>query len=1227
MTTLIDLNTLEQLSMGVGTTQIQNSFELLISDLSDYLGKQPIEKNIKIKLVSENREKIRSIKILDLGVNRIQEKNSLLLEIYEKKQEFLPFILLREAYYSFLPKEVKQNEMIKVYINQIVENHLEKAIGFKEWHNLIRDVLVDRDFLLAQSDKLKKFFKIESLEEHESTVQFLFNEIHENALIIGKRNIPTYYDEIFEKYTYKTSKSLYNEEIVRTLQILLKVFLKNRKYVNLTDYQTLYRKFLEGKNQESVLSPKKFYENLLWINKFTPIAPSYNIVYSAIGLSTLHCELIFNPLLEIKKVRKLVKNLPFVYAPRIVENTFAYKIVIAFILPEIYLKDLLNYFNKLLKHGYIIKKDLFLYKEVKFFLNLNYFLDVSNTLKIINPHLKRYKKEFECENLTKYPPSKSPLLPLSIFQYAILDRIRNLSVTGLTFDKRIETLKAIKEDVENEYRKQLAYTESFREGFKQLLKSEQYKEEFLSFLEQNQKYGLVFLLDILYSIIRVSNLIKTYLNDNPGIANLYQFKKKLDNNSISQILEDNLILQDNNIKKVVFNEILPKYFQSLELYRREIAKWQFFYELINSCYNLKLFSIKSIITIIRKPKLITEINRTKEERLRSAFKFAKSYKITNQRIESTIDDFLNHKPPIIVPMLLNTILTSTFAKFYPVTLLKDTPEIRKKLEKFKSYFPRVQLTILEDLDNGEAFIHVFPFSVNVEEKRDFYSSLYNTFKEGLIASNRNFWRGTTIRTEIKPKDFYDYDTKQFFYTKDFFEQFFLYSQTILGKKELERFTKEKIPRHLGILNLFWSTNINMETFVNNVKKRISHQKINFNSNLINKLTEFRKQLVNVLLDQDQLIYVKSTEFFKTYVKSIKFIPAFRKYGLAQYYLYLCPYDWNDIDLKLLFINTYQNIKHPAQIDQNQPVLIKYLFPYRTPNKSYLNWLIKSKKAIRECCFFFIKKFYDITQFDFNLSTTGWHYSSNRFKIHIQNILFNPHYSPQIKNVREFNIDKHSKREVYGLDTPEFSKLIQLYKRRSLDLKSYLGTNKYSIINTIYTLLKNQLIFPYINLKNLGFQDKVSIILPNVESEIGDKIIRLFNFFNVSRIYEIEGDFYFYGFNEIESFETGFMIEIWFPKCELDEFLDVFDLLFEYLEIKHYLILTDLVNGKTLIKNTFTSLKFLEQYNPMSNLKWNKKDKIWMNHKLFNEKFEPIYPDMLYGIKKDKDKYNEKDYEA
>ena len=89
-----------------------------------------------------------------------------------------------------------------------------------------------------------------------------------------------------------------------------------------------------------------------------------------------------------------------------------------------------------------------------------------------------------------------------------------------------------------------------------------------------------------------------------------------------------------------------------------------------------------------------------------------------------------------------------------------------------------------------------------------------------------------------------------------------------------------------------------------------------------------------------------------------------------------------------------------------------------------------------------------------------------------------------------------------------------------------------------------------------------------------------------------------------------MIKIYFPKCEISEFMRLFDLLFEYLEIKDYLILNDLVDGKNLIKSIYGGLAFLNSYNPLKNLEWNEQDKIWQNPKIFTSKFEPIYPDLI-----------------
>jgi len=230
---------------------------------------------------------------------------------------------------------------------------------------------------------------------------------------------------------------------------------------------------------------------------------------------------------------------------------------------------------------------------------------------------------------------------------------------------------------------------------------------------------------------------------------------------------------------------------------------------------------------------------------------------------------------------------------------------------------------------------------------------------------------------------------------------------------------------------------------------------------------------------------------------------------------------------------------------------------------------------------------------------------------MQDVLFKRNYEPELLSIREFDLSELSEENFYGPDTVEFKDLTQLY---NFDIKSYLGTNKYSIIDKITDLLKKKLIFPYVSLKNLDLQEKISIILPDIKEGLNEKLLKIFSFFNVSRIYEIEGDFYIYGFEKERSFENGLLAELWFPKCEIDEFFNVFDLLFQYLGIKHYLILTDLVKGETLLKSVYGSLDLLKNYNPLLNLKWNDKDKIWMNHKLFTEKFDPIYPDLNYGDK-------------
>jgi len=1209
----IDYEILEELSKGKALNQIQNIFVTLLSELIDYLKLRPLHKNYVIKLISkENSVKKIKIDILDFGVKRIFQNDNVLIEINENCKEFLPFILLREIYYCFLPEKV--SALVKICINQIVENDLKKLSFYKEWKKFLRDSLVNREFLNKQFDKLQKFFKLEANDPLESSVQFFFKEIREKTLLFENSNIDHFYDIIYERYTYSTSKSLFNENVIETLRVFIKLFFDTKSYQNLSNYYTLFKKFKEIERFDSDLSLRKFIEIMQWINKCSAtIAPSYDISYNIIGLCLVGCLIRFNPLLEKYKIKKLIEELPFLSSPKVTENSFAADVSLLFIIPKVYLSDLTTYFNILESNGYIIEKNINLISNKTSFINLNYFKDISNTKKIINPNGTEYKKKFEIEHKIEFP-DKSYSFPFSIFEFKILQRIHYVSTTGLTFDKRSETLNAIKDDFENDLRKQLNFIKDFRIDLYRISNSRETRKEFLYFLEKNQSKGFLYIYHILHDLVHYLGLIENTLENSNKISNEDQLRTILTINNISQIIEDNMLIQNQEIKKLVYYDIIPLYFRSKKDFKKEIEKFELFFRVLNSCYNLKILDISIIKKILKQrySDVIEEIIKIKKERIQNLFKSMSKDEITNEKIEVTIQKFLDHEPPLIKPLLINTIFTSTFAKYYPTLFVENTPDARKLLHKLKIYFPRTFIHERLDLKTQKKFISTNIYMINIKEKELFISILYRYLRKSILSVKRYFWRGVERASDFQYFEFYDFENKNFFYLKDIFEQLLIFSQNILGKK----MRRPKFQLDNNFQEFFWETTKDINDLVSAVQKRIYNYNSDFDSKKIIDLIEFRKNLGKIISNTSKITDIKNVDFFQIYVNSINFLPLFRKFGVSQYNLYFRPFHYNSINFKILFANSFQEIKYPASIDPNQMIYSSYIFPYRKPNTSYLNWLVKSKKVVSEYCLFYRKKFYEIFQFDQNLKKAGWDYSSMRFKSYVQNVLFNPSYDPKIQNIKEFDFDSINDSDVYGPKSKEFNTLFKIYNRYSIDIKSYLGTKKYTTINYITDLLKKKLIFPYLSLKNLDFQDKVSIILPNVKNEFNEKIIKIFSFFNMCHIYEIEGELYIYGFEDIKSFENGFLIEIWFPKCEMDEFFEVFDLIFQYFEIKHYLILTDLVDGRQLLKSVYGNLEFLDSYNPLKNLIWNDKDKIWMNHKLFNEKFEPIYPDLLYGEKRE-----------
>lgn len=164
------------------------------------------------------------------------------IKISNLYERFLPVILLREAYYCFIPINLRENETLKIVVNQIIEIDLQEIDIIDDWKSLVREQIVDFDYLSAQFDRIDKFLILQGTESRERPIAFFFEYIRRNVQIIDD-NKDEFYDNVFKEFVLKTSKSLKNDEIIETIRILIKIFYKVKSYRALLDYQNYFKEF------------------------------------------------------------------------------------------------------------------------------------------------------------------------------------------------------------------------------------------------------------------------------------------------------------------------------------------------------------------------------------------------------------------------------------------------------------------------------------------------------------------------------------------------------------------------------------------------------------------------------------------------------------------------------------------------------------------------------------------------------------------------------------------------------------------------------------------------------------------------------------------------------------------------------------------------------------------------------------------------------------------------
>lgn len=1189
---------------GMDKEQLNIFFQTIIGNLKTLLNLAEINSNIKIMYKSDDlREDFKGEKILDLGVQRYFKNDIYTIEISRNFKKFLPFILLREAYLCFVPNTLRKNKIIKFIINTLVEINLNNYKHINEWKGLIREEVHDEIFEDADFLRLEKLLKYHDIRTDESVIGFFFDYIRKNVLLIS--NLTKDFHEVFLKdFILKTSKLLYDDDIIETLRVLINIFYKEKSYRALLDYQNHFKISKKSGTIESDLSLRKFTANVKWLHNFSFIAPTYNINMEPFGFNSIKFFFKFHPLLSRDKINRVLDKFPFCFITKSLESNFAIEVSGYFIIPSVYLNDLYNLIQKLEQYGYIIYKTILHYPPNlnQNHLNLNYFREFYKKGRLINPSHRDYDNKYEItwKSISNRPENIEKLPYLT---YLILMRVFFWSPVGFSFEQRNDTLRTLKQDLFTEISLQRRVIKRLKDNLETIHGNVSIKNQFLEFLSRNQHYGSFFIKELLENLLTCWRSIRRKLKKTPTLKDPYQIQKFIKKSGISSNLKECLTFNSQEIKKIIFNTFIPLFFKNKKDLEKDLRTYEIYLKFFANCFKLKIFDLRAYKNIILDENLAKKIFNVKERKLHNIYDAQRLKELTISEVNAEIDSLINASPCKLQPLLINSINTTNFAKYNISMILKDSPENHDVILELKRYVPRIMaVSGIEDL-TGEKIMSIDINIPNIKEKEYFMSCLFNLFQGKILKLNRYVDDG--IYGGIEINEYYDFESQTFFYTSDLFKQYFEYIKVIFGSK-LKIFEENGIATQ----QILWSKEKNINSLVKKIEYRKSKETPDFNLIKIKDLLLFNLNLESSLKNIEKLKEAKQQEFYKRYISAIKFTPSFQKFGFSQYHLYIRPINMNEVDFKLLFTNSFQRVKYLASIDNTNSLFIKYLFPYRTPNTKYLNWLLKSKKNVSEYCLYHVKKIYCICHFDYNLTKDGWDLNHSQFQSFAQKILFDPTFRSQISEPKQFSIEISEKSEMYAKESQEFNDLTKIYNTKSIDIKSILGTTQHKLSKIITELIKRRLVFPYIKLKNLEFEEKITIILPNIEKSTIPILIRIFSFFNYGFIYEIEGEYFIWGFDDVKTFSHGLMIKLYLPQYELKNFHRTFDKIFQYLKIEKYLVINNMIHGDNLLKEVYGDLRFMEEYNPLTNLKWNKKDKIWMNHKLFTEKFEPIYPDLI-----------------
>lgn len=1180
---------------------IEKSFNWYLQRLSEYIGFPPVVRNVSIEIL-ENKfpDTIVHENIFTSWVKRDATNGRYMLKIYKECGAFLPFVLLREIYACFLPEAIKRYLSVQLVIYYIVlEDGRFARKRSDQWRAFVDSKRKHPDHLDDDQEHINQYFKNQV--HHQNLMNSFFSYLARNESIINPSD-HDFASVLFQVYQDYTIQFLLVPENVEALRLTNKIYSTKKKFTSAKDYENHFVEFISNGAINTYLN-KSNYSRFLKDLKNTVLSPSYWLTWSYFGAVVYQGCVRFHPLLKRHSIEKVLSNVEFIFLTRRKHASLSHDGIVYAFFPQVYEEDFFNFFDRLKKLGYIV--DYFLFKVVdeRIKMNLNTYKNFYPTKALIDAQHPEYEENLFLEKFRFLYVEKPSKARFSVMDFLVMDYVRMFSVEGIGFEERKNQLQMYKAELRRYKQKVRSLNANLKNHFKEVIEDQEVKDFFISFVNKHKTHGFFYVSELLRNLHTITTALGIATEGN---INKTSLEEALNRGNAFRQLSSNLLLTNTAIKNHVKEELLPLYYQKLEEFKIVNERYYKSSELLLSCLNLQLFDLKRILQVINSDYLAQDIFDAREQKQFDYYDKLKEEDITANLLDDKLNDFLDDGA--MVPTLAAT-LNYEWCSAISAIIRYSTDNLKRQSELAPYFSSTVFCTLINIGNNQRAIgIELRTGYLTPTERYKLISIIYNAFESDVLYLN--FLKGPKFSPFVTLRKYYDFPQKKYFYARDLFPNLLLYAKKELGAIEP---IEEKV-------SFLWShllsKDISLKDFNKITQKRIKAT-IEFDISTLKKLRTFAKDIDQSLTRLDGFIQIKSEPFFKNHVKSIKFLPIFSRFGFSQYHLYFYPVDADQINFKLLLNNSFQSLKCSVGVDSAPSFLIKYIYPYKFPNMRYVNRATKTLRIIREYCMFRLVRAYFNFHSNHSFSSQGWKINPNEFEIHVQDVLFKNKWEKRLELLKECKLD-FTTTTPFGFDSEEFSKLQRIYSRKPIDLKRRLFFKNNLEFKDFSSLFSKKLVCPYVKFKNLGLHEKIRFILPNISEHTTEMLLRIFSFFNCCEAYKIEGKVYVQGLkNEIE-FENGLYVKLYLPDYStgtvensnmIGTLLNVLEEAFEVLGIEHYVILENLLKPESFLDYVLGNKVDLKGYNPLLNLGWDKKNRTYVNHKLYDQQNNPVYPSL------------------